>query len=45
MGCCSSDCRVEVITALENVALCPQYSPALYAIFRYMLQVLYDGGE
>jgi phosphatidylserine synthase len=36
--------RLQVITALENVTLFPQYAPALYSIFRFVLQIFYDGG-
>jgi hypothetical protein len=37
--------RLQVITALENVTLFPQYAPALYSIFRFVLQIFYDGGK
>ena len=37
-------CRLELISSLENVVLSTQYA-SLYSIFRFILQIFYDGGK
>lgn len=39
-----TNCRIEIIKALENVVLLPQYS-SLYSIFRFILQIFFEAGK